>query len=150
MYKDPDKQREANRQASQRRRDKKGMTQGMTVKRDDANVIPKRAMLNGDTDISPVGALHQLIGKRKEGVTDKLVDAMLSGDVALADKCADEILGKPEQRTGINLAEIGLAEAPNDIGGTKLVVKPKRGKDIKPQSHSPMMVGYVPPRIDEV
>ncbi len=29
MYKDPDRQREANRQASQRRRDK-GMTQGMT------------------------------------------------------------------------------------------------------------------------
>ena len=44
MYKDKDKQREANREASQRRRDK-GMTQGMTnegmtTRNGVANVIP--------------------------------------------------------------------------------------------------------------
>ena len=39
MYRDKEKQKEANRQASQKRRDKaKGMTQGNTP---DANVIPK-------------------------------------------------------------------------------------------------------------
>ncbi|KKM03422.1 hypothetical protein LCGC14_1774560 [marine sediment metagenome] len=47
MYKDEDKQKEANRQASQRRRDRKGMTQGMTnqgmtVINEPSNVIPKR------------------------------------------------------------------------------------------------------------
>ena len=45
MYKDKNKQREANRKASQRRRDK-GMTQGMThegmtVEDEPSNVIPK-------------------------------------------------------------------------------------------------------------
>ena len=61
-YKDKDRQREANKQASQRRRDKvKGMTQGMTVKDEPSNVIPsgfvipvdvKLANLNGEPIIT--------------------------------------------------------------------------------------------------
>lgn len=47
MYKDPDKQREANRLASQRRRDKKGMTDdchkaGIVIPDHPVPVIPKR------------------------------------------------------------------------------------------------------------
>ena len=73
MYKDPDKQREANRQASQRKRDRKGMTQGMTnegmmpegmtkqgmtVKSSPSNVIPRRGKDEGVT-ITTKG-LHKL------------------------------------------------------------------------------------------
>ena len=47
MYKDPDKQREANKQASQRQRDKKGMTDdcakvGIVIPDHPVPVIPKR------------------------------------------------------------------------------------------------------------
>ena len=49
VYKDKDKQREANRQASQRQRDKKGMTKGVTERSMTSiptshPVIPKRGL----------------------------------------------------------------------------------------------------------
>ena len=124
-YKDPDKQREADRMAKQRQRAAKaqsctpqGMTkgvivQGMTVKDEPSNVIPKCAIPNGDTDISTVKALHQLINKaeshRNEGAMP------------------DDYYEKAKQETTHNVTE-RMYEAHKKCEG---MTKPKRGKDIK-------------------
>lgn len=85
----------------------------------------------------------------KQGVTDKLVDAMVSGDVALADKCADEILDKPERTAqgNIRVSKPSDADYEPQCETTKAFVEDrakrkslcfgirteggKRGKDIK-------------------
>ena len=53
MYKDKDKQKQANKVSAQRRRDKaKGMTQGMTIIDEQPNVIPDEAAVKAGARLS--------------------------------------------------------------------------------------------------
>ena len=79
------------------------------------NLIPKCAIPNGDTDISTVKALHQLIGKRndstKQGSTEQGVTVVLSGGnmdietLAMMDAgCGDKLThGQPERTAQGNI-----------------------------------------------
>ena len=107
MYKDKDKQREANRKA-QAKFKAKGITQ---------------ALVKGITE----GIELQKTMGITEGISEKVLsDAELKAHFA-----------KPN----INAGEISENSSMNDEP-----TKPRRGKDIKPQSYNPMMVGYIPPK----
>ena len=116
MYKDKDRQREADKERQRRYRE----SHPISGKRRDKGVTESG---------------------RDKGVTDKLVDAMITGDVALADKCADEILGKPERTAqgNIRVSKPGDDDYVPQCETTRAFIdgrdkRPetgKRGKDIK-------------------
>ena len=112
MYKDKDKQREANRKASKKRRQlAKREREGMTVTLE--NVIPQ-----SNTCVIP---------------------NINAGEISENSSMNDEPFPKTTRLPTHN------DDAYNYSRNPVTLVKSNRGKDIKPQSYNPMMVGYVPP-----
>ena len=103
MYKDKDKQREANRLATQRWRDRcvRGMVQGQGITNDRVSQITKKV-------------------SQEQGITGDSITV------------SQESMVIPDE-TPFTL--------PVDVR-----IRCANEKIIKPQSHNPMMVGYVPPK----
>lgn len=128
MYKDPDRQREADRARQKRRRDKikaKGVTnQGVTVKALPAG--PHGACVLG---IDPTETADSVF-EPKRGKDIKALPNKLN---LMADVINQQVTGSVKsERTGVNLEALNIAAVPNSRGGHKLVAPiPKRGKGIK-------------------